>query len=165
MRMKTDLFTGLSEAKNWVSENYKIGCICPCCNQLVKLYKRKLHSGMAITLCRIYKESTDWIAVEEFLRNNKYPSGHDWALLRYWNLIEDKEKNENEDEEKKCSGYWKITESGKLFVENKLRVKKYILVYNQTFYGYDGTDINVLDALSSKFNYSELMAEWIGGQN
>jgi hypothetical protein len=40
----------ITEAKDFLNENYKDGCICPCCNQTVKLYKRKLNSGMARVL-------------------------------------------------------------------------------------------------------------------
>ena len=56
---KTDkeayLQKSLKEVKKDLKDAYEDGCICPCCHQHVQLYKRKLNSGMAITLLRMYK--------------------------------------------------------------------------------------------------------------
>ena len=45
----------IKEAKEHLRNNFEEGIDCPCCGQFVKLYKRKLNSGMAATLIRIVK--------------------------------------------------------------------------------------------------------------
>lgn len=49
----------LEQAKQLLRDAVKIGeaIECPCCKQMVKIYKRKLNSGMAKALLLIYKIS------------------------------------------------------------------------------------------------------------
>jgi hypothetical protein len=154
----------LKEAKSYLKANWGKGVECPCCGQFVKLYKRTLNSGMAVTLIRIYNltEHIDlnlppviWIDVKDFLRQKRYHNGHDWTLLRFWGLLEQQVSEDNP--EQKHSGFWKITEKGKDFVKNKIIVPKQLLHFNQTPYGFVGKEITITDALGSKFNYQELM--------
>ena len=148
----------INDAKNFLRRNYSKGCDCPCCGQFVKLYKRKLNSGMARNLIRIHRESKDgkYIHVEDTLRRYKDHSGHDWALLRFWELIE--EKPEHSESEKKNSGEWRLTYKGRQFVLSRIRVPMRILMYNNKFRGYDdnGT-IDIVQALGNNFNYRELI--------
>jgi len=149
--------TTLKGAKAYVKANFKHGVVCPCCEQYVKLYQRKLNSGMAMALIRIYKKSpTDWLEVKDFFRQYRYHNGHDWTLLRHWGLLVEKIQTERKGKQK-CSGIWKITQKGIDFILGKTTVPKFLLMYNQIGYGLMGADITILDALTSKFNYDELM--------
>jgi hypothetical protein len=154
-KMTTTLFTTLSEAVNWVNENKMEGVICPCCGQIAKVYKRKLHTSMALTLINLYKknENNDWVDVKDFLRINKLKNSHDWTLLRYWGIIEEKQKGE---EKTKTSGLWRITEKGKLFVENRLEVPRHIYIFDTKLLGNSEQVTTIIDALGDKFNYNEL---------
>ena len=69
------------------------------------------------------------------MRQKKYKNGHDWTLLRYWGMIEEKQK-ENKDDEQKNSGYWKITPKGIDFVLNKIFVEEKVYIYNNTVRGF-----------------------------
>lgn len=83
--------------------------------------------------------------------------GGAWAKLRYWELIEEMPKD-SMTTEKRTSGMWRITDKGISFVEGNISVPKYVKLYNQTFYGYEGDDVSIHDVIKEKFNYRELMS-------
>ena len=156
----------LKEAREYVKEGSKIGVHCPCCQQFAKIYKRKLNSGMARVLIHLYieyfKTAKEWVQVKEFLRQKKYRNNHDWTLLRFWGLLEPKEKEETDPEEMKCNGLWRVTVKGKQFVtDTRVRVSKRIIIYNNFFKGFDIEVINIKNALGNKFDYDELMNDTI----
>lgn len=153
-------FDGLSveEAKLFIEQNVDKGILCPCCNQFVKKYKRKLHHSMALTLiylCRYDRRAYNWIDVKDFLRQYKLKNTHDWTLLKHWGLIHEKPKDETS--KTRTSGYWKITEKGYLFMENKIRVPERIILLNNDFLGYSENTTDIKEALGNYFNYEELM--------
>jgi len=145
------------EAKSFLKDNYKKGCECPACGHFVKMYKRKLNSGMALTLLRIYKHSRGWIKVKEWLRINKYKNNHDWTLLFYWGLLEEGDNRATKGG--KTNGEWRITEKGIEFAQNKIIVSKYIYIYNNRFLGFDPDSTNIIDSLGNHFDYNELMSQ------
>jgi hypothetical protein len=57
----------------------------------------------------------------------------------------------------KTSGVWKITDKGVYFVNNSLTLPSHVLIYNKVFMGYDGKEIDIIQALGKHFNYYELM--------
>jgi hypothetical protein len=148
--------TTLSEVKKHLRANWEKGCKCPACGNFVKLYKRKLNSGMAIVLIVLYKYGIDFIHVKDFLRENKMKNGHDWTLLKYWGLIQERSPIIGE-ENTKNSGFWRITKEGIDFVENRLEVKKHVLIYNKKFIGFSEQNIKINDSLGDDFDYYELM--------
>lgn len=150
----------LADAQQFLNVNCNKGTHCPCCNQFVKVYKRKLNSGMAISLIDIYKMHLN-VGIASWLQVNKeltdigkiaYPA---YASLHYWGLLE--AKNNILNPAKKHSGLWKITPLGIEFVKNQTTVQKYAILYNKKLLKLDGIDINIKDALGSKFNYTQLM--------
>lgn len=144
----------IKEAKAFLKANYVKGTSCPCCGQNVKLYKRKLNSGMAFVLIHLYKND-GWLNVKDYLRQNKLRNNHDWTLLKYWRLIEEKPLEEKG--KTKSSGVWRITPEGKQFVENKGVTNKHVLIYNTMFRGFSEEYIGISEALGNDFNYQELM--------
>jgi hypothetical protein len=146
----------ISEAKKYLRDNFNKGCSCPVCGQFVKLYKRKLNSGMAVILIFMSKYGKDFVHVKEFLREKKMKNGHDWTLLRYWGFIQERSPLIG-DENTKNSGFWRITPEGLAFVSNRVKTKKHILIYNQKFQGFSNEDITIEDALGDDFDYYELI--------
>ena len=70
--------------KEFLRANYEKGCDCPTCGQFVKLYKRKLNSGMAKTLIILEQYfGFEPINVKSFLREQSLTNNHDWTLLRH----------------------------------------------------------------------------------
>lgn len=155
--------TTLEEAKQWLRDRFKDGANCPCCNQFVKLYKRKLNSGMAFTLIKIYQAfeaepSTDWLDVTHYLRQRKIIAANsNTALLRHWGLLDRKTDSVRPDGSPRV-GLYRITERGKRFVLGEIRVPRHIYLYNQTPIRREDTEtISISEALGEKFNYNELM--------
>lgn len=128
---------------------------CPCCGQLVKLYKRKINSAMAADLIRLFKRVNvgEYLHIDEFTKYTAH--GGDFAKLQYWGLVD---TEPNTDPDKKTSGKWAITSDGVEFCRGLLALPTYALVYNGTLYGFEGNHANITTALGTKFNYRDLMA-------
>jgi len=153
--MTTDLFTSIEEAKTWVKKNSEIGCICPCCNRLVKVYKRKLNSGMAQELIALYLLSQNDFETKFYHHTNfAKVTGGELSKLVHWGLVSEKENDTND---KKTSGYWGITKKGILFVENKITVEKYIYLLDAELVSLSEETTTIKDSLGSKFNYNDLI--------
>lgn len=145
------------------------GCKCPVCNQNVKLQKYTINSEMAKCLIDLYKLNKNnpnkiWFHVAADIKISIKVSGA-FAKLRHWGLIEQLPKDSSITV-KKTSGMWRITDKGLDFVLNRITVPKFIKVYNQTFYGFEeqkgdkNKPITITDAISTKFNYSELLKNY-----
>ena len=150
----------LREARAALMAELDDGVICPCCDQMARLYTRKLNSGQAralIGLCFEHKDNIDkggdgWVHFTP-----KHPTrdgGGDFAKLRFWGLVEDMPADT---EKKRTSGYWKPTTKGREFALNRIRVLSHIMLYNGELKGFSGDDISIIDALGEHFNYAELM--------
>lgn len=155
----------LGEAKQFLRDNWdKDGAICPCCTQIVKLYKFKLRSSMAICLILMDKyfrnhPEEEYVHMTNYLNSIDLPgsirNSGDNAKTRYWGLTEKKE-GKREDGSKRV-GYWKLTEKGRQFVRGEITVPQYAKLFNNKSYGLTGDEISIREALGTKFNYDELM--------
>lgn len=153
----------LHEVHAYIRENYEEGCACPACGQLVKLYRRKLNSGMARILIRFYQvdqtkpDDDKWIMVSrELLSARINPTNMEYSKLAHWNLIESRG---DEGDNTKSAGYWRLTELGRQFVLGQKTVPKRVLLYNGKVQGYDLETTTIEESLGNKFNYTELMGE------
>jgi len=142
----------LAVAKQTLKDNWEDGVECPCCKQLVKLYRRRITSQAAIALIKLRKSQFEWVHWRDFVDAG---STGDFARLRYYKLVEKKELGEDED--KSGSGFWRITPQGKDFVNEKYKLSEYIHIYNDRVYKYSGKLVYISECLSNKFNYKELM--------
>lgn len=137
------------------------GKTCPTCGQYIKLYPRLIHYTMArclILLAKFQNGKDVFIHLpsETTKRGINY-SNTSFALARYWGLIV---QQENDNKTKRCSGMWKITKKGLDFIDDKIRLPKYIYLYNNELYNYTdlkNRTVNIKEALKNKFDYSELM--------
>jgi hypothetical protein len=136
------------------------GVDCPCCGQLVKIYKRKLNSSMARALMLIYQyfqrpDAEEWLHVPSLLAENDQ-NRSDEAKLQHWGLITQMQ-GKRADGSKRV-GYYKMTDHGKQFVLGEVRVPQHALLFNQKFFGFSFETTNIYEALGDKFNYDELMS-------
>lgn len=152
----------IKEGKEYLKDNFKKGVTCPCCNQFVKLYKRKLNQSMAFGLTIMYKLHTQK-GFDNYLKMNleiaklKIPSSNiEYPKLAYFKLIEEVPKPMTKDD-KKNTGLWRLTKKGVAFVEKSIEVPAYALIYNGKCWGYSDEKTNIITALGTKFNYNELM--------
>jgi|GEM_PF-1053175 len=158
--------TTLASASLWVEGNRIKGAICPCCTQIAKRYKRKLSSSMAYALILIYRafrKQSAWLHVPEYLTEvcstGATFRGGDWAKMVHWGLIEPKEDEVRKDGSKR-NGLYKITTLGNAFVENRVRIPKYLFLFASKSLGLSEETISIEEALRKKngFSYDELMA-------
>jgi len=153
----------LTEAKTeFFAQARRGGATCPCCGRFGKVYKRKIHSGMAAILVLLYRhQNLGYTHVLTLVSAAMTPSvaahvgGGDFAKLRYWGLIE--EQMHEVKGKKRGNGQWRITAAGAQFVENTATVQRYVWVYAGQPLGFHGEHISIHDALGDKFDYSELM--------
>lgn len=145
----------IKDGIEYINLNKEKGVKCPCCEQLAKEYKYKLNKGMAIVLINWYKTGKEWVHP---IKDLKTING-DYAKLRFWGLVE--ESYDRPEEDKKATGYWRITQKGKEFVNNRLTVQEKARIYDNRFFGLIGKEINIKQALGNKFNYSELMGDYL----
>ena len=127
---------------------------CPCCDQMVKIYRRKVSGVAARDLIKFSRTSADG----EYRHISKIQlasGGGDFAKLQLWGLVEEEL---NFDTGKRTSGMWCITKKGRDFVAGNVHVPKYILIYNGKFLGFDGDQVTIEECLGNNFNYSELMS-------
>lgn len=154
----------MEEAKKLLRDNWEEGINCPCCNQYVKLYKRKLNSSMAYGLIVITQKrnginTSDWFNMEDYFKDLPVPATlrGDMPKLRHWGLLE--KKPGHKEDGNKSVGLYRLTSAGKNFVDGLTTVSEKAKLYNQKFYGFDGDQINIKQALGNKFNYNELMGD------
>ena len=147
----------LKEARKHLLISGRKGAICPCCNQFVKLYKRKFSSVMARGLINLYHLSHGNVKfhhVSDIMTRISPTGSNDFSKLRYHDFIREEPSS---DPGKKTSGYWRITESGIKFLKKQMEVREYMLIYNTKIKGFEGNMIDIEKALGNKFNYNELM--------
>lgn len=130
---------------------------CPCCGQHAKIYKRTIHAGMAAALIRMYQmnvtDNGGWIPVSEIYARG---AAGDYAKLRYWSLVESADAR---GAVKNASGFWRLTDRGKRFVEGQLRLPKYALVFDNNVLGHEGALVTIHECLGKRFSYVSLMAQ------
>lgn len=164
----------LKEAKQFLRENFEKGVACPCCDQFVKQYKRKLNSGMALFLIGLYKLykrddkvlsktiNSELHSTLQFYSNKEVfevmslsVTSLDYSVLRHFGLTEARVTEGT----KRDSGHWRITGSGICFVEiyRNVSCHKYVYLYNNKRQGVSDEKITIQEALGSKFDYKELM--------
>ena len=130
---------------------------CPTCDQHVKEYKKSLSSNSArflfslVSISRTKPEG--WVHYSDCIYNSRnYPE------VAYWGLAH---TQRDESKEKKTSGLWKPTRLGIDFINNKVKIPKYVHVYNSKVVKFDDKEsISIIDAFGNKFSYEDLMREF-----
>lgn len=147
-------FETQKEAKAYLRANFEKGCSCPTCGQTVKLYKRKLNSGMAIFLIKLANATAEgnYVHASEIVKDNK---ALDYSVLNFWKLVE---ASTEVVDGKRRSGYWHITDRGKRFVDGLTSVPSHVNLFDNKLVGFSDNQITIRDALGEKFDYEELMA-------
>lgn len=155
----------IKEGKQYLRDNWNTpgGCTCPCCGQRVKLYKRKIHKGMAVDLIRVYREQrrlgwTEFIHVEKYLQSTGKSYSHNFALAEFWGLAE-RSKAEPEQPAARTGGLWRLTALGREFVAGRMTVPKFVYTFNHRKYYQSDERVNIRTALTDQLNYDELMNE------
>lgn len=142
----------LSEARKYLRENWEKGVLCPCCTQRVQLYRHKVNAQITKCLIQMYRlNGDDWVHVLQDLK----PSNRMYSLARFWGLIEP--KGDTPEDDKKSSGYWRLTSKGVSFVLGQITIPKYAYIFNDKVYRFSPDQVTIREALTSKFSYHELL--------
>lgn len=155
-----NIFPLLSDAIEFIEKNKSNGCICPCCNQIIKVYKRALNSVMSRCLIRLYvidKNNNKYHHVKKIVSGISDTGTNDFSKLKYYGFIEEQPKDSS-NTKTRTSGFWRITEKGRLFVENKTSAESHIYLCNASLLGFSETKTSIIESLGKKFNYNELMS-------
>lgn len=160
----------LEDAKKWLRTRFTKGATCPCCNQFVKLYKRKFNKSMAYVLLLIESyfrgdHVEEWLHVPSYIaemvadhpRRAAAVRG-DWAKMKLWGLIE--EKPGTRDDGSSRVGYYRMTMLGRRFARREVRVPSHVFIYNgEPMHRIVSEEVTIDDALGNKFSYAEIMGE------
>lgn len=129
------------------------GAQCPCCEQLVKVYKRSINALSARSLLHIMKITVNENEIiplhiqKTFANGKKLATGLDYIQLKRFGLIEPTEEE----------GFYKITKQGIAFCLGYATIPKYALVYNNKTIMYSDSNVTVQECLKKKFNYEEII--------
>lgn len=121
----------LGEASDWLRSAAadKDGAICPCCERYDKVYNRPINGGTVGNLIRLYRKGKQdgW---QEFHHIDSFANqltGRDFPILRFIGLLE---RAEHDDEKKKTSGMYRITQDGIDFVEGRTTIPERLFLYH-----------------------------------
>ena len=145
----------LREVREMVLGSVATGIICPCCLRWAKEYNRKLNSGMAASLCWLYRQRRKgWVDVAN---GPKYIlKSREIGKLEHWGLVQRKPHKEG-DQGKKFSGFWRITEMGERFVKGLTVEPSHVVLYANVLQDVSDKLTTIIEALGDKFDYNELM--------
>ena len=118
-------------------------CVCPTCDQTVKVYPRRVHAKMLKGL-QILSTFPDGLTHKEWIKHITW-SG-DYAKLSYWGLIE----------RNKSTKVWHVTERGHAFLRGELKIPTFANVYNKAVRWFSGPEIDVYEC-RAHFDLDELM--------
>jgi hypothetical protein len=143
--------TPLAQVKAWLVQRRHEGVVCPACCQFVKVYRRKINSGMARSLIAMYRAGgTQFIHLPTTIGSRSREEGK----LRYWGLVEEQLQVRPDGGR---AGYWRVTHTGEAFVLGRTLMPQYAEIYNGECLRLTGDLIGIREALGSQFSYSELM--------
>lgn len=132
------------------------GYNCPCCGQLCKRYYRKLNCNQAMTMIALFrKKKFGFVRIEEFLRVHGYPRSGDFPYLVHWKLLEKMEGKRTDGSNR--NGFYKLTDKGRQFVMEQIKVPQTLIYYNGKCEGFEGKEVGIREALGKKFDYRELL--------
>lgn len=146
----------LAEARAILRTLVDDGHPCPCCTQLAKVYRRKIHSTMARELIRMAQMGG--LYERRFIHVVTLAKQHspDLVKCRYWGLIERDDAKREDGSDR--TGWWRLTTAGLEFVSGDATVPKYARLYDGRCLGLTGDQVSIRDALGKRFKYDELMA-------
>jgi hypothetical protein len=146
----------LGEAKMLLRELAYEGHACPCCTQLVKVYKRKVNSSMAADLIAMWRAfHREWGYLPDLRRHASLKGNREESKLRYWGLVEEEPERRPDGGR---AGWWRVTPKGADWIQQRTWIPKYALIYDGKFLRYDGSErVTIRDALGDGFDYNELM--------
>lgn len=148
----TTEFEGIARWLREAAES-KEGAICPCCGNFDKVYHRKIPLNTVKSLFRLYKLNSLEPKAYHSRDFTGSHSGGDFAKIAALGLLS---KLKSNNEKKKDSGYWNITEEGKEFCRGESLIQEKLVIYHNELKGTEG-DLKSIRDFWPEFDYRELM--------
>jgi len=106
---------------------------------------------------RMWRPRNGWLHVsKEFLKWKKNAVAEEYSKLRFWGLLE---PMPNGDPTVPGTGYWRITDLGREFVEDKVEISRHVFVFDNKVIDASQEWTSIRNALGDKFDYDELMQD------
>lgn len=118
---------------------------CECCGQKMMVYRRNIRKNMIpglIVLLDGIPRKTIELGLSEGARS-------DFTTLRFWGLIY---RDLNKDRTK-----WMLTQRGKLFLQGKTKISKYVYIYNNQAKRYSEENVWVQDIYYEKIDIDSVL--------
>jgi hypothetical protein len=149
------------------------GGYCPVCEKWGKVNSVHLTGSMVRALGWLYKESQitgeQWINIPNAAPSTVMRS-YNITSLKYWGFVEPRPKpakvvqlphvrgqKREPQVNTRTSGYWAITDMGKLFLTNQSRVPDRVFVYADAVQGYGADTVSAKEVMDKKFDYDAMM--------
>ena len=139
----------LDEVRAWLWVRIEDGVRCPCCNQFAKIYYRHITGRVVRALVNLYNRRGNWQRLPPL-----DPSRGEAARMSYWNLIEERPVVR---EDGGRAGWWRITEKGVEWLNERIFIQEYARVYDSELLALMGSPYWVRDAVKNKFDLRKLM--------
>ena len=130
---------------------------CPCCDRFGKIYNTQISATMAKALLWMASRyGEDWVNMPEraprwVTRSNSFNKLKNWGLVV--------SRNTDPANNKRSSGFWKVTPTGMQFAKGLGAIPKYAFTYNDSVLKFSTETTHIRDCFGKKFNYAEAMEE------
>jgi hypothetical protein len=134
------------------------GADCPVCLRNVKFRRRRFNSSMALcaTVClsisrqKSVVDNGGWFhLIREFEARRKNSNNIEYSRLTLFGLIE---KSETE------NGFYRLTELGEAFVENRASIPEWVVVYNHAAIAWAEDKVFITDVRGKDFDLDDIRA-------
>lgn len=144
--------TPLGDARDWLRQRVDKGEPCPCCTQMVKVYRRKINAGMARSLIAMYAVGQrGWVHLPTQIGARSREEGK----LAYWGLIEERALRRGDGGR---AGEWRVTEKGEAFIRGKITVPKYARIFDGRLLNLDYSErVTIKEVIGDAFDYNQMM--------
>lgn len=130
---------------------------CPCCQQGAAPWPRTMYVSVVKALIRLYRLSKGRPGIYFHVQNDLHSNaGGDFSKLTLGHGLTRVKNVRTADEN--AMGMYCLTAKGKLFIERKVSLPKYLVFYNGEIVGRPALPkVGVEDCLGKEFSYQELL--------
>lgn len=131
----------------YIERNREEGVSCPCCGQLVRVYRRQIHRSIAETMILMYqRRRRRWVYLPDIPQRSR-----DFSFAAHWHLVERRRNGDGYVE-----GWWRLTEHGVAWLYNEVDIRRYALIDRGKLLRFEGPWWSIQDALGHGFDIEDI---------
>jgi hypothetical protein len=131
------------------------GVHCETCGQYCKVYPRRVHKAMAVALIRLYRAGGTTAQYKPTVVAGLGSAARDECVLKHYGLLV--QAAPPPEAKGRKDSWWRVTEKGADFIERRIRVPKYALLFNDICLDFSSESISIDEALGNPFDLAELL--------